>query len=133
MKVSVNRISQLVHGENGKTGLLQKLPGFDVEKVTLKEEDKNVQKVRLVLKDYDRFKGLDAIVTLEEDDSKDRKGGVSGKLTGSNDSRKLPSKLVSNIEDIRERDFTRLFQRIRKFNFYFEPEKRLIYLRGRSR
>ena len=52
MKVSVNRISQLVHGENGKTGLLQKLPGFDVEKVTLKEEDKNVQKVRLVLKDY---------------------------------------------------------------------------------
>lgn len=104
MKVSVNRISQLVHGENGKTGLLQKLPGFDVEKVTLKEEDKNVQKVRLVLKEYDRFKGLDAIVTLEEDDSKDRKGGVSGKLTGSNDSRKLPSKLVSNIEDIRERD-----------------------------
>jgi len=104
LNVSVNRISQLVHGENGKTGMLQKLPGFYVEKVTLKEEDKNVQKVRLVLKDYDRFKGLDAIVTLEEDDSKDRKGGVIGKLTGSNDSRKPHSKSVSNIDNIIERD-----------------------------
>lgn len=104
LNVSVNRISQLVHGENGKTGMLQKLPGFYVEKVTLKEEDKNVQKVRLVLKDYDRFKGLDAIVTLEEDDNKDRKGGVIGKLTGSNDSRKPHSKSVSNIDNIIERD-----------------------------
>jgi hypothetical protein len=102
LKVSVNRISQLVHGENGKTGLLQKLPGFDVEKVTLKEEDKNVQKVRLVLKDYDRFKGLDAIVTLEEEPRKPSKTDVSLKLTPKTVSGHTTSKLISNIDSIIE-------------------------------
>jgi hypothetical protein len=35
-RLSTEFILKLVQGENGKTGLLQKLPGFDVEKVTLK-------------------------------------------------------------------------------------------------
>ena len=35
-RLSTDFILRLVQGENGKTGLLQKLPGFDVEKVTLK-------------------------------------------------------------------------------------------------
>lgn len=35
-RLSTDFILRLVQGENEKTGLLQKPPGFDVEKVTLK-------------------------------------------------------------------------------------------------
>ena len=99
LKVSVNRISQLVHGENGKTGLLQKLPGFNVENVTIKDDVRNVQKTLLTMKGYDKFQGFDSIVTLE-----DRKEGVSDELTDKTRSGNIHSKLVSNIDSIRERD-----------------------------
>lgn len=108
LKVSVNRISQLIHGENGKTGLLQKLPGFNVETVTLKDEVRNVQKMRLVLDGYNKFQGFDTIVTLEPlpISVEGRKDGVSLELTPKTVSSDIPCKLVSNIEDIREREFT---------------------------
>lgn len=93
LKVSVNRISQLVHGENGKTGLLQKLPGFNVDKVTLKDDTRNISKVMLTLVGYNRFNGFDMIVTLEPEVSKD---GVSDELTPKNVSSDISSKLVSN-------------------------------------
>lgn len=101
LKVSVNRISQLVHGENGKTGLLQKLPGFNVDKVTLKDDTRNISKVMLTLVGYNRFNGFDMIVTLEPEASKD---GVSDELTPKNVSSDISSKLVSNIDNIIERD-----------------------------
>lgn len=90
LKVSVNRISQLIHGENGKTGLVQKLPGFNVEKVTIKDEVRNVQKVMLSMKGYNKFQGFDRIVTLEES-----KPGVSGVLTDKTVSSDICSKEVS--------------------------------------
>jgi len=126
LKVSVNRISQLVHGENGKTGLLQKLPGFDVEKVTLKEDDKNVQKVRLVLKDYDRFKGLDAIVTLEEDGSKGSKDEVSPKLTPKTVSGSTTSKLISNIDNIIEENLPLTAGEKENITFTLNPKNGLF-------
>jgi len=101
LKVSVNRISQLVHGENGRTGLLQKLPGFNAEKVMLKDDVRNVSKLMLTLIGYDRFKGMDTIVTLEA-----RKDGVSEELTPKNVSSSTVCKLVSNIDNIIERDIT---------------------------
>jgi hypothetical protein len=97
LKVSVNRISQLVHGENGKTGLLQKLPGFNVDKVTLKDDVRNVSKVMLTLVGYNRFNGFDMIVTLEPEASKD---GVSDELTPKNVSSDISSKLVSYNNNI---------------------------------
>lgn len=90
LKVSVNRISQLIHGENGKTGLVQKLPGFNVEKVTLRDEVRNVQKVMLSMKGYNKFQGFDRIVTLEES-----KPGVSAVLTDKTVSSDICSKKVS--------------------------------------
>lgn len=109
LKVSVNRISQLVHGENGKTGLLQKLPGFNAEKVMLKDDVRNVSKLMLTLVGYDRFKGMDAIVTLEA-----RKDGVSDELTPKNVSSSIVCKLVSNIDNIIERDITVSSEKIAK-------------------
>lgn len=101
LKVSVNRISQLVHGENGKTGLLQKLPGFNVDKVTLKDDVRNVSKVMLTLVGYNRFNGFDTIVTLEpEDASKGDKEGVSTELTDKTVSGLHSSKLVSYNNNI---------------------------------
>lgn len=103
LKVSVNRISQLVHGENGKTGLLQKLPGFNVDKVTLKDDVRNVNKVMLTLVGYNRFNGFDTIVTLEpesEDASKGSKVCVSDELTDKTVSGLYSSKLVSYNNNI---------------------------------
>lgn len=103
LKVSVNRISQLVHGENGKTGLLQKLPGFNVDKVTLKDDVRNVSKVMLTLSGYNSFQGFDRIVTLEPEavgESKGRKDGVSSELTPQTVSSGYSSKLVSYNNNI---------------------------------
>ena len=103
LKVSVNRISQLVHGENGKTGLLQKLPGFNVDKVTLKDEVRNISKVLLTLNGYDKFAGYDSIVTLEPDDKLSPEGskdGVRKVLTDKTVNSTIPSKEVSNIYNI---------------------------------
>ena len=103
LKVSVNRISQLVHGENGKTGLLQKLPGFNVDKVTLKDDVRNVNKVMLTLVGYNRFNGFDTIVTLEPeagDGNKACKDGVSAELTPKTVSSSTTSKLVSYNNNI---------------------------------
>jgi hypothetical protein len=104
LKVSVCRISQLVHGENGKTGLIQKLPGFNVDKVTLKDDVRNVSKIMLTLNGYNKFNGFDVIVTLEPEDPLARKDGVSNELTDKIVSGKGGCKLVSNLEDIIERD-----------------------------
>jgi len=95
LKVSVNRISQLVHGENGKTGLLQKLPGFNVDKVMLKDDVRNISKIMLTLVGYNRFNGFDTIVMLEP--CKEDKDGVSDELTPKTVSGDISSKLVSYI------------------------------------
>jgi len=108
LKVSVNRISQLVHGENGKTGLIQKLPGFNVEKVTIKDEVRNVCKMRLSMSKelYHPLAGYDSVVKLlppksgAEDDSKPCKDSVSRVLTDKNVSKDYSSKSVSNIYNI---------------------------------
>ena len=98
LRVSVNRISQLIHGENGKTGLVQKLPGFNVEKVTIRDEVRNVQKVMLSMKGYNKFQGFDSIVTLSPMPTEGRKDAVSKVLTDKTVSSDIHSKLVSNID-----------------------------------
>ena len=102
LKVSVNRISQLVHGENGKTGLLQKLPGFNAEDVTLKDEVRSVRKTMLTIIDYNRFQGLDRIVSL--DDSKECKDGVRDSVSNETSNSIDSVSKVSKKEEERERD-----------------------------
>lgn len=105
--VSVCRISQLVHGENGKTGLIQKLPGFNVDKVTLKDDTRNITKTMLTLTGYNKFNGFDLIVTLEPeaaDGSLANKDGVSAELTPKTVSGKGGCKIISILDSIRERD-----------------------------
>jgi hypothetical protein len=66
MNVSVARISQLVHGEKGKTGLLQKLPAFNVNKVTEKDDpSRNVTRTLLTLSYYSPFDKHAVVVSLE--------------------------------------------------------------------
>ena len=132
LKVSVNRISQLTHGENGKTGLIQKLPGFNVEKVTLRDDVRSVQKTMLTMVGYDKFKGFDSIVTLEPPLSTEgRKDGVSEELTPKTVSSHIHSKLVSNIEDIRERDLHVPRENLEN-NFSPEKPKTPYFLTPRS-
>jgi len=106
MNVSVNRISQLIHGENGKTGLLQKLPGFNVESVTENEGERKVHKTRLYLDGYNKFDGFDTIVTLEPSkryqagQSKESKDGVSRQIYGETVSGNIDSYLVSKLEEV---------------------------------
>jgi len=102
LKVSVNRISQLVHGENGKTGLLQKLPGFNAEDVTLKDEVRSVRKIMLTITDYNRFQGLDRIVYLDE--GKECKDGVRDSVSNETSNSIDSVSKVSNKGDKRERD-----------------------------
>jgi plasmid maintenance system antidote protein VapI len=106
LKVSVNRISQLVHGENGRTGLIQKLPGFNAEKVTLRDEVRSVQKVLLTMVGYNRFQGFDSIVTLEPEKKtlEGNKYPVSEELTDKTGSSNTHSKIISKIDSIYERD-----------------------------
>jgi len=66
--VSCQRISQLIHGENGKTGLLQKLPGFSTETVTIKEDVRNIQKMNLLFsewRNYQRLRSYGNVVSLK--------------------------------------------------------------------
>ncbi len=122
LKVSVNRISQLVHGENGKTGLLQKLPGFNVDKVTLKDDVRNISKVLLTLNGYDKFSGFDSIVTLEEESPEGSKDGVSALLTDKIVSSTIPSKEVSKIYNIYG-TYSSKAAWIKENNFLYETQK----------
>jgi len=100
LKISVNRVSQLARGENGRTGLIQKLPGFNIEDVTIDEGVRKVHKALLTIADYDRFQGLDRIVYLD----KECKDGVRDSVSNKNDNSIDSVSSVSKIEDIRERD-----------------------------
>lgn len=128
LKVSVNRISQLIHGENGKTGLVQKLPGFNVEKVTIRDEVRNVQKVMLSMKGYNKFQGFDSIVTLEpmpvpKEASKD---GVNEVLTDKTVSSDIHSKEVSYIDIIYKEDL-HTGSSSKKDNFPLEKSKNGLF------
>jgi hypothetical protein len=54
-----------VHGEKGKTGLIQKLPGFSAERASLDEGNRRVTKCLLRMNDYNPMGGFDNIVWLE--------------------------------------------------------------------
>lgn len=71
--ITSQRISQLIRGENGKTGLLQKLAGFDVESVMIKDDYRNVTKMNLIYSNWKEYKRLDAYqdaIILQEIDEK---------------------------------------------------------------
>lgn len=100
LKISVNRVTQLARGENGRTGLIQKLPGFNIEDVTVDRGVQKVHKALLTIADYDRFQGLDRIVYLD----KECKDGVREGVSKTNDNSIACVSSVSKIDDIRERD-----------------------------
>jgi hypothetical protein len=112
--VTSQRISQLIYGESGKTGLLQKLPGFEVESVTIKTDARNVTKLNLRFanwKEYERLRAYRMIVGLRKDENRSAatgrkwlKGSDGAKTYDPTDSGKEVVSNVSIIEDIRERD-----------------------------
>lgn len=115
MGVTSQRISQLIHGENGKTGLLQKLPGFEVEDVMIRDDVKSVRKKLLRYADWKEYRRLDAygsVVILrgkgenqqQEATRKGPKGSDEAKTYDENESKRSLVSSVSKIEDIRERD-----------------------------
>lgn len=121
MLVSVNRISQLVHGEKGKTGLIQKVPGFSAERATIKNETRNISKCLLSLNGYERFDGYDKIVSLEP--VEECKDGVNRKLTEKTDKPYYTVSSVSNIDII----YGEVLQLLRDRNF-----KSLSFMKGKN-
>jgi len=117
MGVTSQRISQLIHGESGKTGLLQKLPGFEVEDVLIRDDVKSVRKKLLRFadwKDYQRLEAYGNVVSLcestqnqiREPQRKATKGGEEAKTYSVTESRRGTVSKVSNLKDIREREIT---------------------------
>jgi len=115
MGVTSQRISQLIHGENGKTGLLQKLPGFEVEDVLIRDDVKSVRKKVLRFVHWSEYQRLDAygsVVILrgkgenqqQENAGKDAKGSNEAKTYSVTESGVLSVSKVSIIGDIRERE-----------------------------
>ena len=110
MKISVARISQLIHGEKGKGGLMSKLPGLVIEDTTDTERDesgsKSIRRQVLKLTGYIALEGFDRVVQLKE-----VKDGLRDDL------RNVQNKEISNTErDERERD--------REFKDITEREKK---------
>jgi predicted transcriptional regulator len=105
--ITSQRVSQLIHGEKGKTGILQKVPGFDVEDVLVKEDTRNVKKLNLRFanwRDYQRLQSYHSIVSLKKQDvaakCKTSKAEEEAKTYGEIVSRERVVSKVSNIKDI---------------------------------
>lgn len=68
--VSANRVCQLAYGENGKGGLVQKLPGFSAEEITDTisidvDEKRSIKKTLFTINKYNPLEGFDAVVKLD--------------------------------------------------------------------
>jgi hypothetical protein len=73
MKISVQRISQLINGEKGKGGLMSKLPGLIVEDTVDTEKDdlgsKSIRHQVLKLNGYIPLDGFGKVVVLKDDET----------------------------------------------------------------
>jgi len=65
--ISKGRLSHLIHGKNGQSGLLAKVPGFYVEDTTETEAVPETYSTRLVRKKYLRLVGIGDAQTLVTD------------------------------------------------------------------
>jgi hypothetical protein len=98
MKISVNRVSQLVHGEKGKTGLIQKLPGFSAERASVEDGDRRVTRCLLKMGEYNPMNGFENIVSLITMEA--CKDGVNQKAYEKTDKQPHTVSSVSNIDNI---------------------------------
>lgn len=124
---SVGRISQLVHGEGGKSGLLGKLPSFNAEIVIVKDEVRNISKLLLTYskyRTYDRFQTYGDIVTLSPPDGEMKRepNDPNTELTPKTDRPRKGVSKVSINRSIIERDITDSETQINSFSHTF-PKK----------
>lgn len=65
MGVSTARVSQIAHGEKGNTGLIQKVVGMEILRVTDHDGSQSKHRTVYKLSDYDPFSGFDTVVRLK--------------------------------------------------------------------
>jgi hypothetical protein len=114
LKVSGNRISQLIHGEKNKGGLMSKMPGLMIEDTTETARtdvtSKSIRKILYRLSGYNPILGFEKVVALREepiviDDNDNDDVGKDGKDAVRVKVRKSESKEIDNGErEERERE-----------------------------
>jgi len=66
LKISYGRLSQIMGGKDGKSGLLEKVKGMTVERVSEKEDTKTTHKKMYALSGFNVFDSLGYIVEIDQ-------------------------------------------------------------------